>query len=384
MLLNLPLARPDSRLDRDGVTRAAPEALRDARLDPTARVMLATAQRLAVCMPDGSQAQFAETAAGVASGGLHLLTLAEAEEAAARVGGLQLWDGELRAGEAKIRQAPDSNPDSPPPPPNGEPPKAAQPGLAYLGHTPSGPLFALLLPDALAEKALPAMPTSADSSRDAVPPECPYAWRLLWEVAVSFDGTQAEAATTATALAAWHATHPRCPRCGAPTHVVQGGWVRVCPVDGSQHFPRTDPAVIMAITDADDRVLLGHARHFPPKRYSCLAGFVESGESVEAAVRREVLEESGVEVGEVEYLASQPWPFPRSLMMGFRGRTAQPRPLPRADSEEMGDVRFFSREELTRLIEAGELILPPGSSIARSIIAHWFGGPLPEPQAPMK
>lgn len=376
MLINLPLAPPDSRLDRDAATRAEPEALHGARLDANARVLVASPQRLAVCAPDAPEdgareTQFAETAAGLDSGGLLLLTLEQAEEAAARVGGIDLWDGALRAGEAEIRQAPDSNPDSPQPP-AGEAMKTALPGLAYLGRGPDGPLFALLMGDALLEEALP--------SGDSVAPGCAFTWRVLWEVAVSFTGAQAEAATTATALAAWHATHPRCPRCGAPTRVVQGGWVRVCPVEGSQHFPRTDPAVIMAITDADDRVLLGHARHFPPKRYSCLAGFVESGESAENAVRREVFEESGIEVGRVEYLASQPWPFPRSLMLGFRGYTAQPQPMPRADREEMGDVRFFSREELTQAIEVGDVILPPGASIARSIITHWFGGPLPEPR----
>ena len=132
------------------------------------------------------------------------------------------------------------------------------------------------------------------------------------------DGAEAGLATTAVALDAWHDRHVRCPRCGAATRVEQAGWIRVCVVDGSEHYPRTDPAVIMAVVDDADRILLGHAAQWAPGRWSTLAGFVEAGESLEHAVRREVLEETGVVVGEVAYRGSQPWPFPASLMLGFR------------------------------------------------------------------
>ena len=143
-------------------------------------------------------------------------------------------------------------------------------------------------------------------------------WTSLRELSATLDGAEAGLATTAVALDAWHDRHVRCPRCGAATRVEQAGWIRVCVEDGSEHYPRTDPAVIMAVVDDADRILLGRAAPWAPGRYSTLAGFVESGESLEHAVRREVLEETGVVVGGVSYRGSQPWPFPASLMLGFR------------------------------------------------------------------
>ncbi|MCU1601861.1 MAG: diphosphatase, partial [Frankiales bacterium] len=119
----------------------------------------------------------------------------------------------------------------------------------------------------------------------------------------------------AVGLANWHATHAHCPRCGAPTHSAKGGAVRVCEADGSEHFPRTDPAMIVLVHDGGDRCLLGRQAIWPAGRYSTLAGFVEPGESAEQAVVREVMEETGVAVGDVRYSASQPWPFPASLML---------------------------------------------------------------------
>ena len=148
------------------------------------------------------------------------------------------------------------------------------------------------------------------------------AWTPLRDVGAELTAREAGLATTAVALDAWHDRHPRCPRCGAPTRVRAGRLVRVCVVDGSEHYPRTDPAVIMAVVDDDDRILLGHAAHWAPGRCSTLAGFVEAGESLEHAVRREVLEETGVVVGDVTYRGSQPWPFPASLMLGFRAARA--------------------------------------------------------------
>ncbi|MFZ5869874.1 MAG: NAD(+) diphosphatase [Actinomycetota bacterium] len=180
--------------------------------------------------------------------------------------------------------------------------------------------------------------------------------------------------TEAVALLGWHATHPHCPRCGAPTEPVEAGWSRRCPADGSGHYPRTDPAVIMTVVDDDDRLLLGHNPAWPQRRYSTLAGFVEPGESLESAVRREVLEEVGVVVGDVEYLGSQPWPFPASLMLGFTARAVDP--TVRTDGVEITDARWFTREQLAAAVTSGEVVLPGGISIARRLVEHWYGAEL--------
>ncbi|QYC44812.1 NADH pyrophosphatase [Nonomuraea coxensis DSM 45129] len=178
----------------------------------------------------------------------------------------------------------------------------------------------------------------------------------------------------AVALEAWHTTHEFCPRCGSRTEIQAGGHVRVCPQDGSQHFPRVDPAVIMLIRDENDRCLLARGPQWPEGRMSVLAGFVEPGESLEHAVVREVAEEVGVSVVRPRYLGSQPWPFPRSLMLGFFAEavTTELRP----DREEIAEARWFSREELTAALDSGELRLPPAVSIARRLIETWYGGQL--------
>lgn len=181
-------------------------------------------------------------------------------------------------------------------------------------------------------------------------------------------------AVNAVALAHWHATHTHCPRCGAPTRVADAGHVRRCEADGSLHYPRTDPAVIMAIVDDADRLLLGRQASWPEGRYSTLAGFVEPGESLEQAVRREVAEEVGVTVGQVDYLGSQAWPFPASLMLGFTGR-ALTSELD-VDGDEIAHARWVTRDELAAALQTGELRLPPSLSIARRLIEHWYGGPL--------
>ncbi|SEH03562.1 NAD+ diphosphatase [Nonomuraea solani] len=178
----------------------------------------------------------------------------------------------------------------------------------------------------------------------------------------------------AVALEAWHTTHEYCPRCGSRTEVQAGGHIRVCPRDSSQHFPRVDPAVIMLVRDADDRCLLARGPQWPEGRLSILAGFVEPGESLEAAVVREVAEEVGVVVTNPRYLGSQPWPFPRSLMLGFFAEATTTALIP--DAEEIAEARWYSREELTRALESGELRLPPPVSIARRLIETWYGGAL--------
>jgi NAD+ diphosphatase len=182
----------------------------------------------------------------------------------------------------------------------------------------------------------------------------------------------------AIALSNWHATHVRCPRCGAPTTVQMAGFVRRCTEDGSEHYPRTDPAVIMLVTDAPgERALLGSSPRWPGQRYSTLAGFVEPGESAESAVVREVREESGVHVEAVAYMGSQPWPFPSSLMLGFTARATADSPEPSADGAELADVRWFSRSGLAEQIVSGAIRIPPGISIARRLVEHWYGGDLP-------
>ena len=190
------------------------------------------------------------------------------------------------------------------------------------------------------------------------------------------DDRDAGLMTHAVSLANWHETHTHCPRCGSLTDPVQSGHARVCRHDGSEHFPRTDPAVIMLVTDPDDRILLGRGRNWGEHRMSILAGFVEPGESAEQAVAREVAEEAGIVVGDVRYLGSQPWPLPQSLMLGYWARAVGGQRI-HVDRDEISEAQWFSRDELRRAIEAGELGLPASVSIAHRIIEAWYGAELP-------
>jgi NAD+ diphosphatase len=183
--------------------------------------------------------------------------------------------------------------------------------------------------------------------------------------------------THAVALANWHDTHTHCPLDGTPTVPGPAGHSARCPKDGTEHFPRTDPAVIMLITDPQDRVLLASNTRWPGRRVSILAGFVEPGESLEQAVIREVAEEAGILVTNVRYVASQPWPMPRSLMVGFRAE-AVPGEVIAVDQDELTEANWYSRADLLAAIQDG-LALPGPVSIARHIIEAWYGGPLPTP-----
>ncbi|HET7476714.1 MAG TPA: NAD(+) diphosphatase [Dermatophilaceae bacterium] len=183
--------------------------------------------------------------------------------------------------------------------------------------------------------------------------------------------------TTLLALANWHATHTHCPQCGTPTEATNAGWVRRCPADGSDHYPRTDPAVIVAVVDAEDRLLLARGPAWPERSYSVLAGFVEPGEPLEAAVHREVREEVGVELAEVTYLGNQPWPFPCSLMVGFTARATSTELRP-ADPE-IQDATWLTRTELQRRLRDGSLLISGRLSIARALVEHWYGGRLAPP-----
>jgi NAD+ diphosphatase len=200
----------------------------------------------------------------------------------------------------------------------------------------------------------------------------------LRSVGVLLDDRDAGLLVHAVALAQWHASHRFCARCGHETNVEQAGHVRRCPNCGAEHYPRTDPAIIVAVTDSAGRILLGHNPNWPEGRFSTLAGFVEPGESAEMAVVREIAEEAGVHVEDVTYLGSQPWPFPWSLMLGFTARVTDPTDT-LADGVEITELRWFTRDELTAVAQAGEVLLPGGISIARRLVEHWYGGPLPEP-----
>jgi NAD+ diphosphatase len=182
--------------------------------------------------------------------------------------------------------------------------------------------------------------------------------------------------THAVALANWHDTHTHCPVDGTPTVPDPGGHSARCPADGTEHFPRTDPAVIMLVTDPDDRCLLARNAAWPGRRVSILAGFVEPGESAEQAVIREVAEEVKIKVTNVRYVGSQPWPMPRSLMLGFRAEAPAGQEIT-VDAEEIAEAYWFGREELAAAIKSREIALPPPVSIARQIIEQWYGGPLP-------
>ena len=181
----------------------------------------------------------------------------------------------------------------------------------------------------------------------------------------------------AQAVANWHLSHTHCPRCGTPTEAESSGWMRRCAKDGSEHFPRTDPAVIVAIVGADGRILLANNFAWEENRYSTVAGFVEAGESAEDGAVREIAEEVGVQLHSLEYIGSQAWPFPRSLMLGFIGHTHDRDATP--DNVEVRSARWFGREELQEAVLSGDAAISHRLSIARTLIEHWYGGPILEP-----
>lgn len=182
----------------------------------------------------------------------------------------------------------------------------------------------------------------------------------------------------AVALTTWHENHPCCPGCGSATEVVEAGYARRCRADGSLHHPRTDPAVIVLVVDGADhdgqRCLLGRQVTWPAGRFSTLAGFVEPGESVEQAVAREVAEEVGVEVSEVSYVGSQPWPFPASLMLAYYAVAGDAdRQTVTVDGAEIAEARWFTRTQLVEATARGEVLVPPRLSVARRLIEGWLG-----------
>lgn len=200
-------------------------------------------------------------------------------------------------------------------------------------------------------------------------------WRDLRSVGAELDDRDAGLMVTAVGLENWHRAHPMCSRCGTLTEIAAAGWVRRCPHDGHEHYPRTDPAIIVLVRDDQDRALLGRQARWEKGWYSTLAGFIEPGESAEDAVRREVAEESGVRVADVVYLGSQPWPFPSSLMFGYHAWATDTTIT--VDGAEIAEARWFTRDELAAACADGSVSLPPTVSIARRLIERWYGADLP-------
>jgi NAD+ diphosphatase len=196
-------------------------------------------------------------------------------------------------------------------------------------------------------------------------------FKTLREVGGNLDADELALGMHAVGLANWHVTHTHCARCGVKTVSDFGGTLRVCPEDSTQHHPRTDPAVIVLVKDRDDRILLGHQPIWPDKRFSTFAGFVETGESFEECVSREVFEEAGVYLTDINYLTSQPWPFPASIMIAFEAITHRPEEA-RPDGTEISEVRWFSRDEMKRAIATQDILLPPSISVARRMIETWY------------
>ena len=193
----------------------------------------------------------------------------------------------------------------------------------------------------------------------------------LRAIMTQLSARDAELAATGRGLLEWHRTHGYCATCGAPSNMVMAGWQRNCPACNRSHFPRTDPVVIMLVTHGN-KVLMGRSHAWPEGMYSLLAGFVEPGETLEAAVRREVFEESGIRVGQVRYLASQPWPFPASLMFGCAGEALNENIT--IDPKEIEDALWVSREDMLDVFEGVHPEIKPArkGAIAHFLLEHWL------------
>jgi len=201
-----------------------------------------------------------------------------------------------------------------------------------------------------------------------------YAMPRAWQLMTQLSPPDLAIYGGARSLADWHARHRFCARCGSATKLVKGGWQRHCDACGADHFPRTDPVTIMLV-EHEGKLLLGRQPRFPPKMYSALAGFVEPGETIEEAVAREIHEEAGVRVRDVQYIASQPWPFPSQLMIGCTSVADDPELT--IDTTELEDARWFTRTELEAARAAGEagtdlLYFPRPFAIAHHLVTWWL------------
>lgn len=249
--------------------------------------------------------------------------------------------------------------------------------MVFLGREEGAPRFAL---DLSAWEPLDLDPSTLGGFLDPTEQHHPACsadevFAELRRIMTWLSPRDAELAATAKAIFGWHDTHRFCARCGAASNMTQAGWQRTCPSCGAHHFPRTDPVVIMLITHGNS-VLMGRSPGWPQGMYSLLAGFVEPGETLEAAVRREVLEEAGVRVGAVDYLSSQPWPFPASLMFGCRGEALTSDIT--IDPAEIEDATWVTREEMLSIF-AGEheSFLPARKgAIAHFLLENWLADTL--------
>lgn len=229
--------------------------------------------------------------------------------------------------------------------------------------------WALLGRDAVGAAVLLAVLPAEESSVDTAPDET---WLGLRDLGGRLGREDGELLVEALALGGWLRDAAFCPTCGGGTEILHAGWSRRCLVCGREHFPRTDPAVIVAVESADgERLLLGANATWGGRMYSTFAGFAEAGESLESTVHRELFEEAGVHIAALRYVSSQPWPFPRSLMLGFRAVAANEHDV-RPDGEEIVDVRWFTRDEIASALAGdGPVGLPGPASIARALIAGW-------------
>ena len=204
--------------------------------------------------------------------------------------------------------------------------------------------------------------------------DAPVDARAHFQLLSLLDADEAPIFAAALSLVNWHRRHGYCSVCSQPTEANRGGWSRICAACGSEHYPRVDPVVIM-LAEHDGRLLLGRQPHYPPGRYSALAGFVEPGESIESAVARELREEAGIAVRDVRYLCSQPWPFPNSLMIGAHAEAIDD--SLQIDTKELDDARWFSRGEVVAALgrdPAAPFQPPPRSAIARTLLEAWVDG----------
>jgi NAD+ diphosphatase len=248
-------------------------------------------------------------------------------------------------------------------------------GLALLSPAEVEPLRTLALPPVFlglrGERAVFAITLGGDSP----PVDMPSGLAFLEprSAVSSFSPGDAGAFAQARSLFEWHRHHGYCARCGAATDITDAGHKRRCPACGAEHFPRTDPVVIMMITRGD-RCLLGRQPRFPPQLFTCLAGFLEPGETVEDAVRRESFEEAGIRCGEVRYVGCQPWPFPSQLMLGCTAEALGEDIT--IDGEELAEARWFERAEVQAMLTGGGgLWVPPAIAIAHHLIARWAAQP---------
>ncbi|WP_096784674.1 NAD(+) diphosphatase [Rhodobacter sp. CZR27] len=257
--------------------------------------------------------------------------------------------------------------------PAGHPVLAGAEEPVFLGLDGDAPCFAADVSDWAPEAGAEAVAAGFFDPGFQTHPALPatIAFGELRGLMLQLDPREAELAATAKALVQWHRSHRFCSACGAPSEPAEGGWQRRCPVCAAQHFPRTDPVVIMLVTHGN-RALVGRSAGWPEGFYSCLAGFVEPGETIEAAVRREVDEETGVKVGEVRYLASQPWPFPASLMVGCHGVALTDAIT--LDPAELEDALWLTREEMVSVMAGHHPRVKPArkGAIAHFLIANWL------------